>query len=159
VQKRLNRSICHLGCGLHWAEGCTSSIVFAWWRQCALMGGHITATWRIRLNHPSVVAMCLMSNYFDRLISFATPTETVEQIAYHFELKTVLWAFYTIQPSSFYRAPQCLDCKCCTSYSNSVRLSVCLSILLSVTCRHCVKMTAHSTVQFALSDGQMYLGW
>jgi len=29
VQKRLNRSICHLGYGLGWAEGSTSSIVFA----------------------------------------------------------------------------------------------------------------------------------
>ena len=40
VQKRLNRSICRIGCGLEWAEGCTSSIVFARWRQCALMEGH-----------------------------------------------------------------------------------------------------------------------
>ena len=30
--KRLNRSICRLGCGLQWTEGCTSSIVFARWR-------------------------------------------------------------------------------------------------------------------------------
>ena len=29
VQKRLNRSICRLGCGLEWIDGCTSSIVFA----------------------------------------------------------------------------------------------------------------------------------
>jgi len=36
VQKRLIRSICRLGCGLGWAEGSTSSIVFARWRQCAL---------------------------------------------------------------------------------------------------------------------------
>jgi len=27
-----------------------SSIVFARWRQCARRGGHIGATWRIRLN-------------------------------------------------------------------------------------------------------------
>jgi len=31
VQKRLNRSTCRLGCGLGWAEGSTSSIVFARW--------------------------------------------------------------------------------------------------------------------------------
>jgi len=37
-------------CGLWLAEGSTSSIVFA-------MGGHIAATWQIRLNRPSVVAM------------------------------------------------------------------------------------------------------
>ena len=60
VQKRLNRSICRLGCGLDWAKGCTSSIVFARWRQCALMGGHIAATWRIRLNYPSTAAMRLV---------------------------------------------------------------------------------------------------
>jgi len=41
VQKRLNRSICRLACALEWAEGCTNSIVFARWRQCALMGGHV----------------------------------------------------------------------------------------------------------------------
>jgi len=35
VRKRLNRSICHLGCGLGWAEVNTSSIVFARWRHLA----------------------------------------------------------------------------------------------------------------------------
>ena len=55
--KWLNRSICHLGCGLRCAEGSTSSIVFAGWRQCALMGGHTGATWRIRFNRPSAAAM------------------------------------------------------------------------------------------------------
>ena len=43
-QKRLNRSICRLGCGLGYAEGSISSIVFARWRQCVLMGGHIATT-------------------------------------------------------------------------------------------------------------------
>ena len=65
VLKRLNRSIRRLGFGLEWAEGCTSSIVLARWRQSAVMGGHIATTWRMRLNHPSTVAMRLMSNYFD----------------------------------------------------------------------------------------------
>jgi len=72
VQKRLSPSICHLGCGLGWAERstssivffrwrqwpmCTSSIAFARWRQCAIMGGHFGATWRIRLNRASAAAM------------------------------------------------------------------------------------------------------
>jgi len=35
------RSICRFGCVLGWVKGSTSSIVFARWRQCALMGGHI----------------------------------------------------------------------------------------------------------------------
>jgi len=33
-----------LDCGLGWVEGHTSSIVFARWCQCALMGGHIAST-------------------------------------------------------------------------------------------------------------------
>jgi len=45
--------------GLECAEECTSSIVFAMWCQCALMGEHLAATWRIRLNHPSMATMRL----------------------------------------------------------------------------------------------------
>ena len=52
-----------------------------------------------------------------------------------------------VQP--FYSAPQCSHCKRCTSYGNSVRPSV--------TRRYCVKTTACSTVQFALSDSKMCL--
>ena len=37
--------------------GRTSSIVFARLRQCAFMGGHIGATWRIQLNRSSAAAM------------------------------------------------------------------------------------------------------
>jgi len=56
-----------LGCGLGWAEGSTISIVFGRWRQRAAMGGHIGATWRIRLNR--LLQRCgLMSNYFDHLL-------------------------------------------------------------------------------------------
>jgi len=100
VQKRLNLTICGFDCGLEWAEGCTSSIVFARWRQCARMEGHVAVTCRITLNHPSTAAMRLMANYFDHLLSLDTPTYTVEQIAKRFEPSTVLWAFHTIQPSS-----------------------------------------------------------
>ena len=39
----------------------------------------------------------------------------------------------------------------------SVRQSVCPSVRLSVTRRYCVKTTARSTVQFALSDRKMCL--
>jgi len=46
-----------LGSRLWWDEGSTSSIVFASWRQCALVGGHIDPTWRLRLNRPPAVAM------------------------------------------------------------------------------------------------------
>ena len=57
VQKWLDRLICRLGCGLGWAEGSTSLIVFARRRQCAHTGGHIGATWWIRLNRPSAPAI------------------------------------------------------------------------------------------------------
>ena len=39
-----------------WTLISTSSIVFRW-RQCAFVGGHIGAMWRIRLNCPSVVVL------------------------------------------------------------------------------------------------------
>jgi len=38
-----------LDCWLGWAEGSTSSIVFASWRQCVNMVRHIDATWQIQL--------------------------------------------------------------------------------------------------------------
>ena len=50
-----------------------------------------------------------------------------------------------------------MQCKRCTSYGNSVRLSVRLTVCLSVTRRNCVKTTARSTMQFALSDSKMCL--
>jgi len=117
VQKRLNRSICRLRCGLEWAKGCTSSTALARWRQsarrhssatcaemveptdlpfglwsqvgrrkhnfnrirqvapmCPRWRKHIAVTWRIRLNHPSMAAMSLMSNYFDHFLYLDTPT-------------------------------------------------------------------------------------
>jgi len=52
--------------------------------------------------------------------------------------------YYCIVISHYYNAPHC---KRCTSYGNSVRLSG--------TRRYCVKTTARSTVQFALSDSKM----
>ena len=49
-------------------------------------------------------AMRLMTNYFDHLLCLDTPTYTVAQIAKRFEPSTVLWAFHTIQPSSWNNA-------------------------------------------------------
>ena len=57
VEKRLNQSICCLGCGLRSAEGSASSTAFVRWSQCALLCGHIGATWQIQLNRPSAAAM------------------------------------------------------------------------------------------------------
>ena len=69
VQKWLNQSICHLACGLRWAEGSTSSIndirQVVPPRQCAHMGGHIGATRRIRPQR----RCSLMSNYSDYLLT------------------------------------------------------------------------------------------
>ena len=67
----------------------------------SLTGGHVAVTCRITLNHPSTATMRLMANYFDHLLSLDTPNYTVAQIAKRFEPSTVLWAFRTIQPSSF----------------------------------------------------------
>jgi len=68
VQERQNRSICRLDCGLGWAEGTTSSVVFTRWRQCAHMGRHMGITWRIRLNRRLQRRCGFMSNYFDHLL-------------------------------------------------------------------------------------------
>jgi len=57
VRESTNRSIYRLDCGVGWAEGRISSIVFARWRQCAHMERHVGGTWRIRLNRPSAAAM------------------------------------------------------------------------------------------------------
>jgi len=60
----------------------------------------------------------------------------------------------------YYSTPQCY-CKCCTSYGNSVCLSVCTSVRLyicpSVTRWYCVKTMARSTVQSALSHSKTCL--
>jgi len=64
-------------------------------------GGHVAVTCRITLNHPSTAVMRLLANYFDHLLSLDTPTYTVAQTAKRFEPSTVLWAFHTMQPSSF----------------------------------------------------------
>jgi len=68
MQTRLNRSICHFGCGLEWAEGSTNSIVFGRWRQCALLGAracrHLTNNIK-----PSVYGGdAPYVNYFDHVI-------------------------------------------------------------------------------------------
>ena len=78
--KWLNRSICRLRCRPGWAEGSTSSIVFARSR----------ATWRIRLNCPSAATMRPYVNYFDHLFSFA--------------VSVFLAQFYSKRPSMFTRS-------------------------------------------------------
>jgi len=50
-----------------------------------------------------------MANYFDHLLSLDTPTYTVAQIAKRFEPSAVLWAFHTIQQSSFNRVSKTND--------------------------------------------------
>jgi len=47
VQKRPNRLICHLGCGFGWAEGSTSSVIFASWEGTLAPPGEYD--WTIRL--------------------------------------------------------------------------------------------------------------
>jgi len=82
VQKWLNQSIYHLGCGLGWAEGSTMSIIFANWRQCAQC------------------ALCQIT--FTTCHLWTRPIrQSHRQTAKRFEPSTVLWAFHTIQPSGF----------------------------------------------------------
>jgi len=100
VQKRLNRSICRFGCGLEWAEECTSSIVFARWRQYALLGGHVAVTCRTSV-------YCGDASYIKLLrplviFGHAHLDSRTSHIVKRFELSTVLWAFHTIQPSSLF---------------------------------------------------------
>ena len=59
-----------------------------------------------------------MSNYFHHLLSLATSTYTVAQIAECFEPNTVLVTFHTIQPSSIYTVSQ--KCHYILSDSKSV---------------------------------------
>jgi len=61
VQKWLNRSICYLVMDLGELRKHTNSIVFTRLRQCALMGRHIGATWRIWCS--------LVSYYLDHLLN------------------------------------------------------------------------------------------
>ena len=72
VQKRLNRSICRLGCGLWWSEGSTSSTVFARWRPHVpsvprwegMLAPPGECDWTVHLRR----RRGLMSNYFDHLL-------------------------------------------------------------------------------------------
>jgi len=73
VQKRLNWLICHLGCGLRWAKGSTSSIVFSRWHKSALVGGHIGATCWIWLNRLSALAMRSYVNLLWPLVNISRP--------------------------------------------------------------------------------------
>ena len=90
MQKRLNRSICRFGCGLGWAEGSISSIVFARWRQCAVMGRHFGATWRIQMSRPSAAAMRLYVKLFLCMLPMSVARSssgmlTIGRIAYQRE--------------------------------------------------------------------------
>ena len=92
-KKRLKWLICRLGCGLRWAEGGTSSIVFVRWRQCALMGGSLAPPgkydWTVHLPR----GCGLMSNYFGHLFvccrSLFVCVATKESDFYH--IFSCLW--------------------------------------------------------------------
>jgi len=68
VQQRLNRSICHLGCGLWWAKRSTSSIVFARQCQCATCEGTLAPPCECNWTIPVRRRCGPMSNYFDHLL-------------------------------------------------------------------------------------------
>jgi len=124
VQKRLSRSICRLGCGLGWAEGSRSSIVFARWRQCQaqvqsyLLGGTNVPSlegtlapsgeydWPVRL----LWRYSLISNYSDHSLTNCSTchknyTNLVRHLLYNFqqptsiELGITLWTLATATSS------------------------------------------------------------
>jgi len=67
---------------------------------------------------------------------------------------TDMWRRYSCL-TSFYTALQCSHCKRCTSYSNSVCLSVCPSI----TRRYCVKTTARKDFHFGAAVAIIPIFW
>ena len=82
-----------------------------------------------------------------RMYSF-TGIDKVNVMSYHqMIIIKCLPVSHVTCPGCFLQRMQCSHCKRCTSYSNSVCLSVRPS---SVTRRYCVKTTARSTVQFRL---------
>jgi len=70
---------------------------------------------------------------------------------------TILWGRLEqiLLLNTFLQRSAMLALKRCTSYSNSVCLTVYLFVCPSVTRRYCAKTTARSMVQFALSDSKM----
>jgi len=64
VQKQLNRSICHLGSGLGWAEGNVSSVVLARWRQGAQFHSYSSGG----ANVPDDTLPCVVHAQLNRLI-------------------------------------------------------------------------------------------
>jgi len=67
-----------------------SSIVFARWRQCAVMGRHFGATWRIQMSRPSAAAMRLYVKLFLCMLPMSVARSssgmlTIGRIAYQWE--------------------------------------------------------------------------
>ena len=97
----------------------------------------------LRLLHAFLLSVRLLSSPTDDLVDWNSDVSVCPSVL--------------IRPQKvfFYTAPQCSHCKsCCTSYGNSVRLSVRPSVCLA-TRRYCVKTTAHNTVQCALCGSKM----
>ena len=57
VQKQLNRSRCHLGCGLTLAQ------------ESVVRWVHMGTTWQLSLNRLCITLWSLLSNYFDHLFN------------------------------------------------------------------------------------------
>ena len=104
------------------------------------------ASYAMRSRLPHYEAKCVQRRCF-QCGSVASSSDIKATAMIPFERQLI---GYNFAIESFYSAPLC---KRCTSYRNSV----CPSIRLSVIRRYCVKTTAHSTVQFALSDSKMCL--
>ena len=80
--KTLNWSRYLFGCGLDWAEVCTSSIVFTRWHQCALMEGHVAVTCRITLDRLSTATMPYVKLFWPLARWVSTPQCPVWTLGY-----------------------------------------------------------------------------
>jgi len=104
VQSRLNRSICCLGCGLHWAEDAQG--------QSCSPGGANVSSWEDTCHHlantiePSVcngdapyIILLWPFVIFGHAHLDSCRDSRALQAKYSSQINTVLWAFHTIQPS------------------------------------------------------------
>jgi len=102
VQKWLNRSKCHLGCGLRWAQG-----------SMCYMGVHIGATWRIRLNCPYVRrrhgTSIVASVVNDRLLTFVETTAVTQRVA--------RFIYATAETCIFYDSPRRKQFECISAHN------------------------------------------
>jgi len=142
VQKWLNRSICHLGCGLGWAESyspdganvpsCANTIEPSVWRSAAAMQRYVKLVWPLCISTTTTTAtiafsaLTLVGLASGRAYGSADATATPSSLA---SLKSDWFSLFQCRLTQVVLEKKplngCLVCLSC--------LSVCLSVL-SVYC-------------------------